>query len=132
MKTTIRILSVAAFSAAAATAGWAKLPPPTPEAKAKAAEAAAKADWTNKLGAFQLCQAMNKVALRYQSETRAAGKEVMSTVSTPPCSDPGPFVYVAKDEGRPPIEAAGAHSPPKTATAPPSSKESASELPPKK
>jgi hypothetical protein len=131
MKKTIRILTVGAVLACAGGVAWAKLPPPTPEAKAKAAEAAAKAAWTGKLGSYQLCQSMNKVAQRYFAESKAAGRETKPPIDTPACTDPGPFVYVAPDEARP-IEAAGAHSPPKTATAPPSGKQSASELPPKK
>ncbi len=92
----------------------AKLPPPSDEAKAAAAERAAKADYANKVGAYQLCQVQNKVAARYLAE---AGKSVQPT-PTPACAEPGPFVYAPAAK---PIEAAGAHSPAATATAPPSS-----------
>jgi len=66
----------------------AKLPPPSDEAKAKAAEAAAKTAWTDKVSAFQLCRAMDRSAQHYRKTTKAAPP----AVGTPPCADPGPFV----------------------------------------
>ena len=50
----------------AMTAGvvFARMPPPTEEAKAKADEAAAKTAWTDKVAAYQLCQAQDRVAAR--------------------------------------------------------------------
>ena|SRR5258706_10527167 len=51
-------------------------------------------------------------------------------MSTPPCVDPGQFAptpVAAK-----PLEASGAHSPPGTATSPPSTNDHAADLPPKK
>jgi hypothetical protein len=80
---------VAAFVAAPAVA---KLPPPSDEAKAKAAEAAAKAAHGNKVADFQLCKSMDRVAARYAAEATKAGKAVKPT-ETPACADPGPFVY---------------------------------------
>ncbi len=76
----------------AATTALAKLPPPSDEAKAKAAEAAAKTAHTNKVADFQLCKAMDKVAAGYAAAQKSAGKPVTPT-ATPPCADPGPFVY---------------------------------------
>lgn len=98
-------------------AALAKLPPLSDEAKAKAAEAAARTAWSNKVAAYQLCQSMDRVAASYLERARAEGKAVQPT-PTPPCSDPGPFSY-APPESKP-IEAAGAHSPPQTAATPPS------------
>lgn len=97
----------------------AKLPPLTPEAQAKADEAKAKAAWTDKVAAFQLCRSMDKVAESYRTSAKAAGKEAKPPVPTPPCADPGPFVAAAPSASKP-IEAAGAHSPPATAATPPS------------
>ena len=97
----------------------AKLPAPSDEAKAKAAEIAAKAAWTAKVDTYQLCQWQDKVAASYYKSAQAAGKETKLATATPPCGDPGAFVYVAAPK---PLEAAGAHSPPNTAVAPPSSK----------
>ena len=90
--TLTRILLLAGFAAMAGTAS-AKFPPPSEEAKAKAAEAAAKTAWSNKVAAFQLCKAQDKVVARYQADMKAAGKEVKPGAAAEPCTDPGPFVY---------------------------------------
>jgi hypothetical protein len=85
-------LSLAVLIAAAAVAVSAKLPAPSDEAKAKAAATAAKTAWSDKLAAYQLCQAMNRVADGYRKSAKAAGREVQPAVETPACADPGPFV----------------------------------------
>ncbi|MCV2349000.1 hypothetical protein [Paucibacter sp. Y2R2-4] len=74
------------------TAALAKLPAPSDEAKAKAAVTAAKTAWTDKVSAYQLCQAMNRTAEGYRKSAKAAGKELQPVVETPACTDPGPFV----------------------------------------
>ena len=74
-----------------ATSVLAKLPAPSDEAKAKAAEAAAKTAHTGKMEAYQLCKSQSRVAAQYRNSGKAAGKPV----ATPPCADPGPFVYSA-------------------------------------
>lgn len=69
---------------------FAKLPPPSDEAKAKAAEAAAKTAHTAKADGYLLCKAQDKVAAHVQRTNKAkAGKPM----ATPPCADPGKFVY---------------------------------------
>lgn len=73
----------------------AKLPAPSDEAKAKAAEAAAKAAHGDKVAAFQLCKSMDRVAATYRADAKKAGKEVPPPVDTPACADPGPFVAAA-------------------------------------
>ena len=110
------------------TVAWAKLPPPSDEAKAKAAEAAAKAAYGNKLANYQLCKTMDKVAANYRDQAKSAGKVASAPTATPPCEDPGVFSYVPPADVKPPLEAAGAHSPPKTAAAPPSGKLPAAEM----
>lgn len=105
----------------ACSLAMAKLPPPTPEAKAKSDEAAAKAVWAGKVDAFQLCQSQDRVAASYLKTAQAAGKEVKPATATPPCADPGAFTY-ASPEAPKPLEASGAHSPAETASAPPSTK----------
>lgn len=110
-----------------AGAACAKLPPLSDEAKAKAAETAAKTAWTDKVGAFQLCKAMDRVAATYLADAKKAGKDLKPT-ATPPCTDPGPFAYTPPDQK--PLEASGAHSPPGTATSPPSNKAPAAEQKP--
>ena len=108
----------------------AKLPPPSDDAKAKAAEAAAKTAWSDKVASFQLGKAMNKAAASNQAATKQAGKTAATPVDTPACADPGAYVSPAAASA-PPIEAAGAHSPPKTANAPPSSTTPAAATPKK-
>jgi hypothetical protein len=117
MRPAIPALIVTALLAAPV---FAKLPPPSDEAKAKAAEAAAKSGWTDKVAAYKLCRAMDHVTEVYRRNAKAAGKEAPAPVETPPCTDPGPFTP-------PPLEASGAHSPPATATAPPSSNATAAQ-----
>ncbi|MEO7760996.1 MAG: hypothetical protein ABIS68_03680 [Casimicrobiaceae bacterium] len=67
----------------------AKLPPPSDAAKAQMAEAAAKSAWTNKVAAFELCQAQDKVAAAYRKTAGSAGK-VASQPSQPPQPMPQP------------------------------------------
>lgn len=111
-------------TAALAWAGLAlaKLPEPSPEAKAKLAETAARTAWTNKVADYQLCQSMDRVAGAYLARARAEGKPA-EPVATPPCTDPGPFSYTPAEPK--PIEAAGAHSPPQPAGTPPNTVEPA-------
>ena len=124
-----KIFTPLALALLASTAA-AKLPAPSDEAKAKAAETAAKSAHAGKVDNYKLCLAMDKVAASYQAAAKSAGKPSPVPVATPPCGDPGAFVYpppVAK-----PIEAAGAHSPAATAASPPSTNAAAATILPKK
>jgi hypothetical protein len=71
----------------------AKLPAPSDEAKAKAAEAAAKTAHGNKVADFQLCKSMDRVAAGYYANAKKAGKDAKAATTTAPCADPGAFVY---------------------------------------
>lgn len=117
-------LHAAALGLAASTA-LAELPAPpaTPEAQAKAAEAAARKAWSDKTDAYQLCEAQDRVAARYRDGAAAAGKPVPAAAQTAACLNPGPFAYAATEQK--PIEAAGAHSPTETAASPPSTEQPA-------
>lgn len=119
----------AAFCTAAALPStvFAKLPPSTPEVKAKSAETAARTAWTDKVGAYQLCQSMNRTADHYRKTVKSSGKEAPAPVETPACTEPGPFVYTPAPAA-PPLESAGAHSPATMATSPPNSKDTAAEI----
>ncbi len=77
--------SIAVFIAACAlsVSALAKLPAPNDEAKAKAAEAAAKTAHAGKVDGYKLCKSQDKVAARYRKSGKA--------MATPPCADPGPF-----------------------------------------
>ena len=89
MKTIFVVLVVGSLSLAAV----AKLPAPTDEAKAKAAEAAAKTAHTGKVDGYLLCKSQDKVASQYLKTSKSVGKEPKPAVAVPACADPGPFVY---------------------------------------
>ena len=83
---------------------FAKLPPLNDEAKAKADEAKAKTAHTAKADAYALCKSQDKVAAHVQKTNKAkAGKPE----ATPPCADPGKFVYTPP-EAAAPVAAASA------------------------
>ena len=86
----MRNLLFALLGATFAATAVAKMPPLSDEAKAKAAEAAAKTAHGNKVADFQLCRSMERVAARYAAEATKAGKTVKPT-ETPACGDPGAF-----------------------------------------
>ncbi|MEP7301566.1 MAG: hypothetical protein ABI699_08545 [Caldimonas sp.] len=110
-----------------ASAAFAKLPPLSDEAKAKAAEAAVKSAWTDKVGLYKVCQAMDRAAETYRAQVKASGGAASAPDPTPPCTDPGPFVAPVAEAAKP-LEAAGAHSPPAMATSPPSGKATSAEI----
>jgi hypothetical protein len=97
----------------------AKLPAPSDEAKAKAAEAAAKTAHGNKLANYQLCVSMEKVAAGYYASAKQAGKEIKPATATPPCENPGPFVYTPPAPVAPAASAAAAPAPAPVAPAAP-------------
>lgn len=113
MKLTSIARSLAAVLAAAlATTASAKLPAPSDEAKAKAAEAAAKTAHGNKVAAYQLCKSQDRVAAQHLADARKAGKTVQAPVATPPCEDPGAFVYTPPAAAPAPVAAASAAATP--------------------
>ncbi len=106
---------------------FAKLPPLSDEAKAKAAEVTAKTAWSGQVDAYQLCKSQEKIAASYFQKIKATGGTPKVPTATPPCADPGAFSYAPPDvaklkEAVKPIEASEAHSPAATAGSPPSSK----------
>ena len=93
---TLPWLAAAALIAALfANTALAKLPPLSDEAKAKAAETAAKSAWGDKLAAFQLCKSQDRAAAAFQAKAKQAGKEVKPGAALPACTDPGPFAAAA-------------------------------------
>ena len=84
MKKYLLVLSALSISLGAA----AKLPPLSDEAKAKAAEAAAKTAHGNKVADFQLCKSREKVAAHYY---KTQGKGKPAPTATPACVDPGAY-----------------------------------------
>ena len=77
------------FALSLAPAVWAKLPAPSDEAKAKAAEAAAKTAHAGKVDAYLLCKSIDRVAAHVQKTNKA---KMGKPVDTPACVDPGPYV----------------------------------------
>ena len=117
---------VAAFAVASA---FAKLPPLPDDVKAKAAEAANKTAWTDKVGAYQLCQSMDRVAAAYRTRSVAAGKPASAPEQTPACTDPGPYAPLqVTPAASKPLETSEAHSPAGMATSPPSNKPTSAEM----
>jgi len=71
------------FCALTSVSVMATLPPLTPEAQEAATLAKAKTAYGDRVGAFQLCQAQNRVAERYK---------VSGTAAPAACVAPPPFV----------------------------------------
>ncbi|MGH8347921.1 MAG: hypothetical protein ACRES5_15355, partial [Pseudomonas sp.] len=61
MKTFCRII-IGGLALAVLGSAYAKLPPPSEEAKAKAAEAKAKTEHGDKVNAYKVCLTQNRVA----------------------------------------------------------------------
>jgi hypothetical protein len=93
MKALHKLTLISGLTLLCAAAALAKLPAPSDEAKAKAAEAAAKTAWAAKVDGYLLCKSQDKVAAHHAKTAKAAGKEVKPAPALPPCADPGPFVY---------------------------------------
>lgn len=103
------ILTFLAASTLAVSA-FAKLPPLSDEAKAKAAEAAAKTAHAGKVDAFLLCKSQDRVAAHVAKQGKA-GKKDPKAPATPACADPGPFVYTPAPSAPAPAVAAPAPAP---------------------
>jgi hypothetical protein len=95
MKKSLISLATLVLASLFSVSAMAKLPAPSDEAKAKAAEAAAKTAHGNKVADFQLCKSREKVAAHYYKTAKASGKTTNPPVATPACADPGPFVAAA-------------------------------------
>ena len=111
-----------ALAGVASGVALAKLPPPTDDAKAKAAEAAAKAAHVGKVDNYKLCLSIDKVAAKYVADAKKANKETKPAVATPACADPGAFVYPLPAAAAPtaaaPAASAAPAAPVAAATAP--------------
>ncbi|MCF8168083.1 MAG: hypothetical protein K9J77_05650 [Rhodoferax sp.] len=87
MKSLVCCVALLALSGTVA----AKLPPLNDEAKAKAAEAAAKAAHGGKVEADLLWKAQDRVAAQYNKANKPAAKG--AAPAAPACVDPGAFAY---------------------------------------
>lgn len=106
-------LVMAILAAGVAGSAFAKLPPLSDEAKAKAEEAKAKSAWNDKVSAYKLCLTQDRVAAAHLKAKGDAAK----VVTTPACQDPGPFV-AATPAAAPAAPAAQATATPAVAQAP--------------
>lgn len=79
----MRKIIACTFGALITSATFAALPPLSPEAQAAADLAKAKTAYGDKVAAYQLCQAQNRVADRYR---------VSGTPAPAACVAPPPFV----------------------------------------
>ena len=99
---------IALILAGLSAGALAKLPAPNDEAKAKAAEAAAKTAHAGKVDGYLLCKSQDKVAAHVQKTNKSkAGKPV----ATAPCADPGKFVYTPPEAAPAAAAAAPAAAP---------------------
>jgi sRNA-binding protein len=112
-------LLIAMLGMALAGAAGAKLPAPSPDAQAKAEEAKQKTAWSDKVAAYQLCKAQDRVAAEYRQKKgsqpaaapaapAAAAPAAAEPAATPavaapapaptipPCQDPGPYVAASE------------------------------------
>ena len=122
-------VAVAAVALLAGAGAFAKLPPLSDEAKAKAAEAANKAAWSDKVSAYKTCQIEDRLAAAYRTHELAAGRPASAAESTAPCADPGPYhALEVTPQAAKPLESSEAHSPPGNATSPPSNKATSAEM----
>ena len=85
MKPTVKLLLLAGTTVLWSAAALAKLPALSDEAKAKAAEAAAKTAWAGKVDGYLLCKAQDRAAAHAAKTAKAAGKEVKPAAALPPC-----------------------------------------------
>ena len=100
----------------ASAGAWAKLPPPSEEAKAKAEEAKAKAAENAKLEAEQLANTQNRVTEAFIKQQKAKGITVKPTPIAPPVPPPAAAAPAA------PAVAAAPATPAATATPAPAAK----------
>ncbi|MDO8300490.1 hypothetical protein [Lacisediminimonas sp.] len=109
MKLSKILLAVVGLAVAGSAA--AKLPPPSEEAKAKAAAAKDKAGWADKVAGYQLCTAQDRVAARYKKAAPAKP----GSAAAPACQNPGPYVATVAAPPAAGVPAAAPAAPPAAA-----------------
>jgi hypothetical protein len=83
-------LTLTAVALAISGAALAKLPPQDDAAKAKAAEAAAKAAWQGKVDAYQLCKVQDRVVAYYKKTAATRPAVAVPAAATVPVSAAAP------------------------------------------
>lgn len=127
-------LMLTAVALAVSGAAAAKLPPLDDAAKAKAAEAAAKAAWQGKVAAFQLCKVQDRIAAAYRGKSAASRPAVAVPAGTttavatapsagaaaaPAAKPPTPTATTASQGGGTPVATVGVPAAPVPACADP-------------
>lgn len=74
--------TITAAALVACSLALAKLPAPDEAAKAKAAEAAAKAGWQAKVDAYQLCKVQDRIAAKYKGSHPAAAAQTAAQAAS--------------------------------------------------
>jgi len=125
-------IAIAMMTALSTGYAFATLPPPTEAAAAQAAEAKAKSAWSDKVALYQLCLAQDRTVEAYRRSGKTNSAPAGAAMPVAPCANPGPYVSQITPVTSKPLEASGAHSPPGTATSPPSTNATAAEIARKK
>ena len=81
-------LLIAMLGMALAGAAGAKLPPLSPEAQAKADEAKQKTAWSDKVAAYQLCKAQDRVAAEYRQKKGSQPTPAAAPAAAAPAAAP--------------------------------------------
>ena len=115
-------LLIAMLGMALAGAAGAKLPPPSPEVQAKAEETKQKTAWSDKVAAYQLCKAQDKVAAQYREKKGSQPVPAAATAAAAPVASTPSAPVAAATPAAPstsvPVAAAPAASVPVVAAAP--------------
>lgn len=94
-------LLIALLGMAFAGLAGAKLPPLSPDAQAKAEEAKQKTAWTDKVAAYQLCKAQDRVAAEYRQKKGSQGMPAAAPAATAAAPAAAPAAATAPAAGAP-------------------------------
>ena len=100
----IPVLAAFVILSCGAGVALAKLPAPSDEAKAKAAEAGAKSAQAGKVAGYQLCKVQDKVAADYLARAKKEGMATKVPVATAACADPGAAAPMAAAPAAAPVK----------------------------
>lgn len=101
----------------------AKIPPASPEAQAKKAETMAKTAFGDKVSAYKLCLAQDRVVAAYLKTRAATATSGQPVPGLPACQDPGAYVPMVPAVAAVPAAPAATPATPAIAGAAPVAKE---------
>lgn len=108
-----------ACALAACSLAMAKLPPLDDAAKAKAAEAAAKAAWSGKVAAYKLCQVQDRIASEYRRTAASRPAAAPAAADATASAAAAPAATTPSNSGNPTTTAQGGGTPVSTVAAAP-------------